>query len=167
MAFNNLVLAKYTRAISLSLSYRLNKHYLSIVAFSCLFSGSVTCTFAEPNQLGQTGLINMPDARIEPEGTLRFGLSYMKPYSALWGSVSAFDWLELSARYTEIDNVDAFTNRPDDNYGDYKDKAFDFKLRLVEESSWIPQITFGLQDYLGTKVFEASFITLKSEAKRS
>jgi hypothetical protein len=119
--------------------------------------------FADPNQLGQTGLINMPDARIEEEGTLRFGLSHMQPYTALWSSVSFFSWLEMSGRYTEIDEVEAFTNRPDADYGDYKDKAFDAKLRLLKESRYLPQITIGAQDFLGTKVFEASFITFSKQ----
>ena len=73
-----------------------------IVVLVFLFTHSV---HAAPNQLGQTGLINMPDARIDEEGTLRFGLSYMQPYSALWDSVSLFRWHEMSVRYTEIDDV--------------------------------------------------------------
>lgn len=117
-------------------------------------------TQADPNQLGQTGLVNMPDARIAGEGTLRFGISYMDPYSALWSSVSFFNWLELSGRYTRISNVEAFINRPDANYGDYKDKAFDAKLRLLPETEYLPQVTIGTQDFLGTRVFEANFLTL-------
>ena len=120
-------------------------------------------TVADPNQLGQTGLINMPDARIEAEGSLRFGVSHMQPYSALWASVSFFSWLEMSGRYTEIDDVEAFTNRPDADFGDYKDKAFDTKLRLLKESRYFPQVTIGAQDFLGTKVFEATFVTLSKQ----
>jgi len=119
-----------------------------------------TYAMAEPNQLGQTGLINMPDARIEPEGTFRLGLSRMEPYKAIWSSISAYDWLEMSARYTEISHVDAFVNRPDDHIGDYKDKAFDAKLRLLKEGTWWPQITVGNEDYFGTRVFAAKFIVL-------
>ncbi|WP_455218610.1 YjbH domain-containing protein, partial [Kaarinaea lacus] len=125
-----------------------------LLLLACLCSFKV---FAEPNQLGQTGLVNMPDARIDDEGTLRFGLSHMQPYSALWASVSFFSWLEMSGRYTEIDNVEAF-NRPDTDFGDYKDKAFDAKIRLLKESKYFPQLTIGAQDFLGTQVFEAQFV---------
>jgi hypothetical protein len=131
-----------------------------IVVLVFLFAQPV---HADPNQLGQTGLINMPDARIDEEGTLRFGLSYMQPYSALWASVSFFSWLEMSGRYTEIDNVEAFVNRPDADFGDYKDKAFDTKIRLLKESKYFPQITFGAQDFLGTQVFEAAFLSLSKQ----
>jgi len=37
---------------------------------------------------GQTGLINMPDARLAPDGTLRFGYGFAEPYPALWTSIT-------------------------------------------------------------------------------
>lgn len=37
-----------------------------------------------PSATGQTGLISMPDARIAPEGSWRAGLSFMRPYQAIW-----------------------------------------------------------------------------------
>jgi hypothetical protein len=111
---------------------------------------------AEANLLGQTGLVHMPDGRIDPDGTMRFGLSYDKPYTALWGSVTFLPRLELSARYTEINNVPGFENNTD--YGDYKDKAFDAKFQLLRESTWLPSLTLGAQDYLGTRLFAAEFV---------
>ena len=133
--------------------------YLALTFVSIIVSFTGQLANAEPNQLGQTGLINMPDARIAPEGTFRLGFSRMEPYRALWSSISAYDWLELSGRYTEISHVAGFINRPDANYGDYKDKAFDIKLRLLKEGAWWPQITIGSEDYFGTRVFAAKFLT--------
>ncbi|MFQ5544553.1 MAG: YjbH domain-containing protein [Acidiferrobacterales bacterium] len=109
-----------------------------------------------PNTLGQTGLINMPDARVEEEGTLRFGISHFEPYTALWGSISLFSRLELSGRFTEIDGVRGFEDN--DDFGDFKDKAFDAKLLLVPESRYVPAITLGTQDFTGTKLFSSDFI---------
>ena len=57
---------------------------------------------AEPSTTGQTGLINMPDARIEKDGTLRFGTSYFRPYLPIWSSITLLPRLELSGRYTII-----------------------------------------------------------------
>lgn len=115
---------------------------------------------AEPNQQGQSGLINMPDARIDPEGTWRIGFSSMKPYSALWSSISLFSRLEMSARYTEIDKVQAFTDKAGANYGNFKDKAFDAKIILREESHYWPQLAAGSQDFFGTQVFSTDYLTL-------
>jgi len=87
----------------------------------------------------------------------------MQPYGALWSSVSFFSWLEMSARYTSIDNVEGFPGRPDADYGDYKDKAFDAKLRLLKESKYLPQITIGVQDFFGTQIFKSQFVTFNKQ----
>ena len=125
---------------------------------SLLLPSHAQVSLEQPSQLGQTGLINMPDARIAPEGALRFGYSQLQPYRALWSSVSLFPRFEMSARYTEIENVPVFGNRPDGDFGDYKDKAFDAKLVLLKEGKYWPQISIGTQDYLGTKLFEANYV---------
>ena len=107
--------------------------------------------------IGQTGLINMPDARVAPDGTLRFGYSFAEPYPTLWTSVTMLPRLELSARYTRIMGVPGFTS-PGTDYGDYKDKAFDGKLVLFEEGSWLPQLAIGAQDFMGTRIFPAGYL---------
>lgn len=100
----------------------------------------------------------MPSARIDPEGTFRFGFSNTDPYFAIWSSVSALPWLELSARYTRIDGVPGFPNNP--GYGAYKDKAFDAKFRLLPESRYLPELSVGAQDFTGTRLFKANYLAL-------
>ncbi len=112
---------------------------------------------AEPSTLGQTGLVNMPDARIEPDGTLRFGVSHYRPYLALWSSVTLLPRLELSGRYTTIRGLPGGLGP---GFGDYKDKAFDAKLLLLREGRWRPAVAVGLQDFLGTQLFSARFVAL-------
>ena len=127
------------------------------LAISLAFCGSA---FAEPSMTGQTGLIFMPDARIDPDGTLRSGYSFTDPYRAIWTSLSAMPRFEASFRYTEINGVPGFPDRPDANYGDYKDKAFDFKLIIAEEDRWWPALGIGVQDIgEGTGIFRASYVT--------
>ncbi len=113
-------------------------------------------TLGEPSLIGQTGLVHMPDARIEGDGVLRFGTSYEDPYFTLWSSVSFFPRLELSARYIKINRVPGFADAPE--LGDYRDKAFDAKLLLLEESQFAPAIAFGTQDYIGTRLFPAHYV---------
>jgi membrane-associated phospholipid phosphatase len=113
---------------------------------------------ALPSQTGQTGLLSMPDARFAPDGTWRAGYGYLKPYPALWSSLTAMPWLEGSFRYTRIMHVPGFPDRPDADYGDYKDKSFDLKLRLLPERGWWPQIAVGAQDAGGgTGLFSAYY----------
>src|SRR5688572_2040834 len=119
---------------------------------------------AEPSATGQTGLISMPDARFAPEGSWRSGFSYLPPYSTLWSGVTFFPWLEGSFRFTRIFHVPAFPNGiPGDptfgtEYGDYRDKSFDTKIRLLPERDWWPAIALGVQDFGGgTGVFKAYY----------
>lgn len=124
-------------------------------AYSAFRSESV---LAEASTTGQTGLINMPSARIEEDGTLSLGESLNDPYRALWGSVTLLPWLELSGRYTRIDGVPGFPDNPD--YGYYKDKSFDAKLRVLRESRYLPDVAIGVQDYMGTRIFRSSYVAL-------
>ena len=70
-----------------------------VLIFAAIFSETAA---AEPNTTGQTGLINMPDARIAEDGTLRFGASYFRPYLPIWSSITLLPRLELSGRYTIV-----------------------------------------------------------------
>ena len=117
---------------------------------------------ALPSATGQTGLVSMPDARFAPDGTWRTGMSYLKPYQSLWSGLTAMPWLEGSFRFTRIMYVPAFSGTPTDpnygkDYGDYKDKQFDLKLRAFPERGWMPQIALGVQDVMGTGLFTAYY----------
>ncbi len=115
-------------------------------------------TAAAPTTMGQTGIINMPSARVDEDGSLRFGLSQYAPYTTFWSSLSLFPRLELGARYTSIENTVGLTIN--DNFGTFKDKAFDIKLLLVQEQRYLPAISFGSQDFLGTRVFDAEYVVM-------
>jgi len=109
---------------------------------------------AEPSTTGQTGLINMPDARIEADGTFRLGASYSRPYVPIWTSISLLSRLELSGRYTIVKGLSSGLGK---GFGDFKDKAFDAKAVLWEEGKWWPNIALGSQDFTGTGVFKARY----------
>ena len=111
-----------------------------------------------PSVSGQTGLISMPDARFAPEGAWRSGLSFMRPYQTIWSGVTVFPWFEGSFRYTRIYHVPAFPGRPGEDFGDYRDKSFDTKLRLLPERAWWPALAVGVQDFGGgTGLFRAPY----------
>ena len=86
-----------------------------------------------PSVTGQSGLLNMPDARIAPEGTWRTGISFMRPYQTIWSSLAVFPWLEGTFRYTRIMHVPGFAPGPGIDYGDDSYKSFDLKLQLLPE----------------------------------
>ena len=116
---------------------------------------------ADASLIGQSGLINMPDARIADEGTLGIGLSKSDPYFAIWSSLTVLPRLEVSARFTRIDNVPG--GGPDSTFGDYLDKSFDAKLLLFKESNYLPAVSLGAQDFTGTRLFSAKFVAFSKQ----
>lgn len=112
------------------------------------------CSLAEA---GPTGLINMPDARFNPDGTLRFGLAYARPYFDLSANATLLPWLETNLAVTRISGVRGFNdNNPSGfgaGYGAYKDKNSGLKVRLIAEDGWWPSVAVGAQDPFGTSLF--------------
>ena len=109
---------------------------------------------------GTTGLIQNPTARFHQEGTLGFSWSHYEPY--LRGSILAypFNWLEASFQYTDINNrlysrVKAFSGSQT-----LKDKSFYAKIRLKQESTFIPQIEIGFRDLGGTGLFSSEYAVI-------
>ena len=131
------------------------------IIFCPLLCGVAVPAHAEPSLTGQTGLIAMPDARIDPDGTWRTGYSYASPYATVWTSLTALPRLEASLRYTAIRGVPGFIDPARaGSYGDYKDKAFDTKFILLEEEGDWPAIALGVQDMFGTQTFRATYLSL-------
>ena len=112
---------------------------------------------AEPNTTGQSGLINMPDGRMAEDGTLRFGVSYFRPYLPIWSSITLLPRLELSGRYTIVRGLSSGLGQ---GFGDFKDKAFDAKALLLREGEWWPNMAVGALDFVGTGVFSSQYAVL-------
>ncbi|QDQ25712.1 phosphatase PAP2 family protein [Chitinimonas arctica] len=110
---------------------------------------------------GQSGLIQMPDARIGPDGTWRLGYNQQSPYRAIWSSISLMPWLEASGRFTRVSGVKGFA--VDQGYGDYGDKAFAAKLKLHEEEGWLPSVVLGIDDFEGTGLFSSQYLVASKQ----
>ena len=53
---------------------------------------------------GETGLLEVPTARLMPEGSFKIGLNSSFPYEVTALSATPFSWLEATFRYTELKN---------------------------------------------------------------
>ncbi len=109
------------------------------------------------SQYGSVGLIQMPSARMSPEGTLSVSRTLSDPYRRINIQVQALPWLEYGLRYTNIRNL---LYGPANFSGDqtYVDKSLDLKLRLLEETDRWPQISVGMIDAVGTGLFSSEYI---------
>jgi len=111
-----------------------------------------------PAQAGPTGLINMPDARFNPDGTLRFGMAYAQPYIDLSANATLLPWLETNLAVIRIDGIAPLAGPEfQEGYGAYKDKNAGLKVRLIAENGWWPSVAIGAQDPFGTSLFPRRF----------
>ncbi|WP_342322661.1 YjbH domain-containing protein [Kosakonia sp. BYX6] len=110
------------------------------------------------SDFGGVGLLQTPTARMAPEGELSLNYRDNDEYRYYSGSVQLFPWLETTLRYTDVrtrkySSVESFSGNQT-----YKDKAFDLKLRLWEESYWLPQVAIGARDIGGTGLFDGEYL---------
>ena len=112
---------------------------------------------ASSSNYGITGIINMPNARLMTEGSMKIGYSNSYPHEYTYISATPFNWLEASYKYTELKNI---LYGPSSFSGNQtlKDKGFDLKIRLLQESYYLPDISIGWNDLAGTGKFSAEYI---------
>jgi membrane-associated phospholipid phosphatase len=143
-------------------------HVLTVLRHSLIFSwqGALLLTSASafgatPTVHGQSGYINMPSATVEADSTFSTGYGYDRPYGSLWVTSTVLPFLQVTGRYVSITGVAGFTNDPGkygSEYGRYKDKVVDAKLRLWEEAGWRPALAVGATDLLGTELFKGQYV---------
>lgn len=100
---------------------------------------------------GGVGLMETRNARFRPDGTLEAGASIRHQRRFWFLSFQALPWLEASFRLGE--RLDGTTGA-----GITTDRAFDVKLRLLEEGDWWPAVAVGLQDFIGTGIYSGEYL---------
>ena len=109
---------------------------------------------------GGVGLFQTPTARFNQDGMFTIHYSDTQEYRRTSVTLQVFPWLEATARYTDI-RYRLYSNDPDFS-GDQtlKDKGFDVKVLLLQESEWLPQVALGLRDVGGTGIFASEYVVL-------
>ncbi|USH03275.1 YjbH domain-containing protein [Grimontia kaedaensis] len=110
------------------------------------------------SDFGGVGLMQMPTGRVAPEGEFSLGVTMNDDYRHYHSSLQLMPWLEATIRYTQVPDLlysgdDSFSG---DTY--YTDKGIDVKVRLWEESYWLPETSIGLRDLGGTGLFDGEYI---------
>ena len=110
------------------------------------------------NVNGEIGLINIPSSRILKGGNLKLHLVNSDPINSLFISANPFDWMEVSLRYADINTMlySKFYSFSGDQT--YKDKSFNLKLKLIEETEKFPELSIGFRDFIGTGKFSGEYI---------
>ena len=102
---------------------------------------------------GGIGLLQTPTSRMAEVGDIASSVSRFNPYTNYNFIVTPLEWLEAGFRYTSISTVPYSPGLTQA----YKDKAFDAKLRLLEESAYVPEVALGFRDIAGTGLFSSEY----------
>lgn len=106
------------------------------------------------NFYGTAGLIDMPSAEVMPDGEFSTTLSYFGGVGRNTLSFQITPRLSGSFRYSvTLDaNLAGFV--------DYYDRSFDLRYQVLRqrEGSWLPSVSIGLQDFVGTGIYAGEYI---------
>ncbi|OHD90704.1 YjbH domain-containing protein [Sulfuricurvum sp. RIFCSPLOWO2_12_FULL_43_24] len=105
---------------------------------------------------GKTGLIETPNARVMNDWRVRPHYFYSDPFLYYGVLIAPLPRLELNLRMTQVRGVPGFGDSA--GYGDYKDKAIDFKFLLAKEDRILPAIAVGFDDIQGTGLYSSKYL---------
>jgi hypothetical protein len=100
---------------------------------------------------GTRGVIATPSTRMAPDGELSVGASFLQNNQHYNLGFQVLPWLEASFRYSGLQHFDPA-------YKVYYDRAFGLKLRLWNEGDWVPAVAVGLDDIIGTGVYNGEYL---------
>ena len=112
-------------------------------------------TLQTKNLYGSPGLIDMPTAGSFSDGDLSFSLSKIGPNLRNTIGFQALPRVYGAFRYSGIGDKERMYYRS--GYTTW-DRSFDLRIDLTKESVWIPDITVGFQDTIGTGLHSAEYI---------
>lgn len=118
-----------------------------------LLLSSAPAVCAAANDFGVQGLIDMPSARMAPDGLLTATYARQDMVDIVSLGYQITPWLEGSFRYSIFDP----RNDPADIQRGL-DRSFELKARLWEEGALRPEVSVGVRDLLGTGVWEAEYV---------
>lgn len=112
---------------------------------------------------GKTGLIEMPNARILEDWSMRPHFYYSDPFIYYGLALTPLPWMEINLRMTQVQDIPGFENSA--GYGDYKDKAIDLKFLLKKEDEFWPAIAIGFDDIHGTGLYSSKYLVASKRYK--
>jgi hypothetical protein len=113
------------------------------------------------NLYGEVGILDMPTARIAPDGAMSatFSADHTGEHYNL--GFQLLPWLETTFRYSRIDRYELLF--PATHQGDLYDRSLSVKIRLLRESEYQPSIVIGARDILGTGAYGGEYLAASKQ----
>ena len=122
---------------------------------ACLAAAAVAAqapVWRETNAFGVPGLVEMPDARAQPDGEITFAAHAFD--NGTWRTAVGFQLaprVHGTFRYASVDKIASGGERT-------FDRSFDLRLQVLREGARTPAVTVGLQDLGGTGVYASEYV---------
>jgi hypothetical protein len=101
------------------------------------------------NTYGEIGMLDMPSARMAPDGQVAFSFGAVGDAQRFSLAFQALPWLETAFRYSH------FSPAP------YSyDRSFSLKARLLNEEEDFADLSVGIRDLLGTGTYAAEYVVM-------
>lgn len=109
---------------------------------------------------GGPGIVDMPSADMAPDATLSATLSYFGGTTRGTVNFQITPRLSGSFRYAGVDGLTELGGRdiPDYDLDVYYDRSFDLRYQVMREGQYLPSLTIGMQDFVGTALYGAEYI---------
>ena len=102
---------------------------------------------------GTTGLVTIPTARMQADGSFTATIARNEVVDIYNVTFQATPFIETTFRYS-IFNPRSLDYSLDKN----RDRSYEVKLRLVQETSRLPELAIGIRDILGTGVWSGEYL---------
>ena len=100
---------------------------------------------------GTPGLIAMPTAEAATDSELAFTYSQYGPNANGTLTFQVIPRLTGSFRYAKLADFHP-------RVGDYFDRSFDIRYRVLNESKYFPAVSVGIRDFIGTGIYSSEYI---------
>lgn len=107
---------------------------------------------------GDVGLINMPSARMADDGELYISTDFFENTQHYDAGFQILPWLAGSFRCSGLQDFLPGTGTPV-----YFDRSFALKARLWNESDFLPAVSVGISDLVGTGVYGGEYVVASKQ----
>lgn len=104
---------------------------------------------------GTPGLVLMPTAEVADDSELAFSYSQFGPNTNGTLTFQILPRLSGSFRYTKLDK---FWNSGSLIGQDFFDRSFDLEYRVLDETKYLPAVSVGIRDFIGTGVYSGEYV---------
>ena len=130
----------------------------AVIALCCSVSAAradSVLPFTPRTTYGDIGLLDMPSARMAPDGEIALTVGSLQGSQRYNFSFQAFPWFEGSFRYSHISDFQGPGLPP--GYSLF-DRSLGIKIRLLQEGDILPEFSVGVRDLLGTGVYASEYM---------